>query len=243
MTVAEQHAARRDAQHQRRLRRRPRRARRDASTCTPARSSAWSAATAPASRRSCACCPAPIPRTAARSSSTASRSASRTRATPRRYNIETIYQTLALADNIDAPANVFLGRELTTRLGTLDDSAMEDETRKVMARLNPNFTNFAQPVRSLSGGQRQAVAIARADLLQRQDPDHGRADGGARPGRDGAGARPRPPAQDGGHRHLPDQPRHPRRLRPVRPDQRHVPRPDRRQRSTRRTSRRTRSSA
>ena len=78
------------------------------------------------------------------------------------YNIETIYQTLALADNVDAPANVFLGRELTTRWGTLDDSSMEDATRKVMKRLNPNFTNFAQPVRSLSGGQRQAVAIARA---------------------------------------------------------------------------------
>ena len=81
---------------------------------------------------------------------------------PRRYNIETIYQTLALADNIDAPGNMFLGRELTTRLGSLDDSSMEDETRKVMKRLNPNFTNFAQPVRSLSGGQRQAIAIARA---------------------------------------------------------------------------------
>src|SRR5829696_2366385 len=78
------------------------------------------------------------------------------------YNIETIYQTLALADNVDAPANVFLGRELTTRWGTLDDSSMEDATRKVMKRLNPNFTRFAQPVRSLSGGQRQAVAIARA---------------------------------------------------------------------------------
>jgi D-xylose transport system ATP-binding protein len=78
------------------------------------------------------------------------------------YNIETIYQTLALADNVDAPANVFLGRELTTRLGSLDDSSMEAETRKVMGRLNPNFTNFTMPVHSLSGGQRQAVAIARA---------------------------------------------------------------------------------
>ena len=39
---------------------------------------------------------------------------------------------------------------------------MEAETRKIMGRLNPNFTNFAQPVKSLSGGQRQAVAIARA---------------------------------------------------------------------------------
>lgn len=78
------------------------------------------------------------------------------------YHIETIYQTLALADNIDAPGNLFLGRELTTRLGSLDDSTMEAETRKVMGRLNPNFTNFKIPVASLSGGQRQAVAIARA---------------------------------------------------------------------------------
>jgi D-xylose transport system ATP-binding protein len=75
--------------------------------------------------------------------------------------IETIYQTLALADNVDAPANLFLGRELTS-LGMLDDSAMEDATRKVMRRLNPNFTRFKAPVRYLSGGQRQAVAIARA---------------------------------------------------------------------------------
>jgi D-xylose transport system ATP-binding protein len=76
--------------------------------------------------------------------------------------IETIYQTLALADNIPAPGNVFLGREIMTRWGTLDDGAMENATREVMARLNPNFTNFIQPVVSLSGGQRQAVAIARA---------------------------------------------------------------------------------
>ena len=77
-------------------------------------------------------------------------------------NIETIYQTLALADNIDAPGNLFLGREMTTRLGSLDDSSMESETRKIMGRLNPNFRNFVQPVKTLSGGQRQAVAIARA---------------------------------------------------------------------------------
>ena len=61
-------------------------------------------------------------------------------------------------------------------------------------------------------------------LLQRPHPDHGRAHRGARPGRDRPGPQPRPPAQGRGHRHLPDQPRHPRRVRPVRPDQRHVPR-------------------
>ncbi|HEY5488487.1 MAG TPA: ATP-binding cassette domain-containing protein [Candidatus Limnocylindrales bacterium] len=76
--------------------------------------------------------------------------------------IETIYQNLALAENIDAPSNMFLGREITTRLGNLDDSSMESETRKIMGRLNPNFTRFRQPVLTLSGGQRQAIAIARA---------------------------------------------------------------------------------
>jgi D-xylose transport system ATP-binding protein len=76
--------------------------------------------------------------------------------------VETIYQTLALADNIDAPANVFLGRELMTPVRTLDDSAMEDATRKVMKRLNPRFDNFKVAVESLSGGQRQSVAIAKA---------------------------------------------------------------------------------
>src|SRR5256884_7884818 len=75
--------------------------------------------------------------------------------------IETIYQTLALADNLDAPANVFLGRELTGGV-TLNDAAMESATRKVIGRLNPNFKNFKSPVLRLSGGQRQAVAIARA---------------------------------------------------------------------------------
>ncbi len=80
----------------------------------------------------------------------------------RRHGIETIYQTLALADNLDAAANLFLGRELRTAWGTLDDVAMEAETRRVMARLNPHFVKFKEPVRALSGGQRQAVAIARA---------------------------------------------------------------------------------
>lgn len=77
-------------------------------------------------------------------------------------NIETIYQTLALADNLDAASNLFLGRELTTKLGFVDDAAMEAETRKIMARLNPNFVKFSAPVSALSGGQRQSVAIARA---------------------------------------------------------------------------------
>jgi D-xylose transport system ATP-binding protein len=81
------------------------------------------------------------------------------------YGIETIYQTLALADNIDAAANLYLGRELRTSYGTLDDVAMEAEARKVMGRLNPNFRRFKEPVNKLSGGQRQSVAIARAILF------------------------------------------------------------------------------
>jgi D-xylose transport system ATP-binding protein len=50
----------------------------------------------------------------------------------RKYNIETIYQTLALADNLDAASNLFLGRELVTRFGMVDDATMEAETRKIM---------------------------------------------------------------------------------------------------------------
>ncbi|MEQ9609193.1 MAG: ATP-binding cassette domain-containing protein [Kiloniellaceae bacterium] len=83
----------------------------------------------------------------------------------RRHGIETIYQTLALADNLDAPANLFLGRELMTRFGLLDDDAMEHEARAVLHRLNPNFKNIKDPVKNLSGGQRQSVAIARAILF------------------------------------------------------------------------------
>lgn len=80
----------------------------------------------------------------------------------RDQNIETIYQTLALADNLDAASNLFLGRELIGPGGFLDESKMEAETRKIMARLNPNFQKFSEPVSALSGGQRQSVAIARA---------------------------------------------------------------------------------
>ena len=80
----------------------------------------------------------------------------------RSYNIDTIYQTLELADNLNAASNLFLGREIVGAGGMLDDSAMEAETRKIMARLNPNFRKFNVPVSALSGGQRQSVAIARA---------------------------------------------------------------------------------
>jgi D-xylose transport system ATP-binding protein len=86
----------------------------------------------------------------------------RTPAEAQAQGIETIYQTLALADNLDSVANLFLGREKLTSWRTLDDHFMEGAARKVFQRLNKNFSNIRVPVRRLSGGQRQVVAISRA---------------------------------------------------------------------------------
>ena len=80
----------------------------------------------------------------------------------RTLGIETLYQDLALAENLDATANLFLGRERLTRWGTLDDAAMERDAQKVISRLNPGFPSLSAPVATLSGGERQCVAIARA---------------------------------------------------------------------------------
>jgi D-xylose transport system ATP-binding protein len=80
----------------------------------------------------------------------------------RRHGIETIFQTLALADNLDAPANFFLGRELRTRFGFLDNARMNRETAAALQALNPEMTDIERPVRQMSGGQRQAIAIGRA---------------------------------------------------------------------------------
>jgi D-xylose transport system ATP-binding protein len=80
----------------------------------------------------------------------------------RAAGIETIHQSLALAENLDAPGNLFLGRELRTRLGLLDTDRMEHEARQLIQRLNPRFTELRKPVAAMSGGQRQTVAIARA---------------------------------------------------------------------------------
>ena len=80
----------------------------------------------------------------------------------RRAGIETIHQTLALAENLDAPSNLFLGRELLTPWRTLDCDRMEHEALQIISRLNPNFRDMKKPVRAMSGGQRQTVAIARA---------------------------------------------------------------------------------
>ncbi|MGE5139409.1 MAG: ATP-binding cassette domain-containing protein [Rudaea sp.] len=85
----------------------------------------------------------------------------------RDMGIETIYQDLALAENLDVGSNVFLGREVKKPLigryvQTLDRKRMHDEALTVLKRLDIRIPTMHTPIRSLSGGQRQAVAIARA---------------------------------------------------------------------------------
>ena len=75
------------------------------------------------------------------------------------YGIETLYQHLALADNLDSVANLFLGREILTRVGTLDKEAMLRRAREGSSRVNPNFEKFSEPVLRLSGGQRQIFPV------------------------------------------------------------------------------------
>jgi len=78
--------------------------------------------------------------------------------------IEVVYQDLALADNLDVVANMFLGREQTSGLlRTLDESQMEEQSRGVLESLSVStLTSVRQTVAGLSGGQRQAVAVAKA---------------------------------------------------------------------------------
>jgi ABC-type sugar transport system ATPase subunit len=78
--------------------------------------------------------------------------------------IATMYQDLALADNLDIVENMFLGRE-RRRFGLLDEATMETAARKTLNDLKvTTVRSIRQPVGSLSGGQRQAVAVARAVL-------------------------------------------------------------------------------
>jgi len=76
--------------------------------------------------------------------------------------IATVYQDLALCDNLDVVANMYLGREVT-KGGTLDEIEMESVTRQTLLDLSVNTVkSVRQLVGSLSGGQRQAIAIARS---------------------------------------------------------------------------------
>jgi ABC-type sugar transport system ATPase subunit len=81
--------------------------------------------------------------------------------------VATIYQDLALAPRLSIAANVFMGAELTRPIAlpflrALDWRRMELEAREYLSRLSVSVDDMAQPVESLSGGQRQAVAISRA---------------------------------------------------------------------------------
>jgi len=84
----------------------------------------------------------------------------------RRQGIEMVYQDYALANNLDVAANVFMGREVVSLklgpIGVLDYGRMEQDTRSLLNRLKIDIPSVRQKVERLSGGQRQAVAIARA---------------------------------------------------------------------------------
>ncbi|WP_344533886.1 ATP-binding cassette domain-containing protein [Streptomyces levis] len=77
--------------------------------------------------------------------------------------IATVYQDLALCDNIDVVGNLYLGRELRTR-GILDEVEMERRSRELLDTLSIRIPSVRIPIASLSGGQRQTVAIARSML-------------------------------------------------------------------------------
>ncbi|EID13693.1 sugar ABC transporter ATP-binding protein [Mycolicibacterium phlei DSM 43072] len=79
--------------------------------------------------------------------------------------VEVVYQDLALCDNLDIVENMFLGRELKTRGGMLDEARMETMAREALTSLSVRTVkSVRQPVSSLSGGQRQTVAIAKSVL-------------------------------------------------------------------------------
>ncbi|HLE92934.1 MAG TPA: ATP-binding cassette domain-containing protein [Anaerolineales bacterium] len=84
----------------------------------------------------------------------------------RRQGIEMVYQDYALANNLDVAANVFLGREVVRLrlgpIGVMDYGHMEQETKNLLNRLKIDIPSVRQKVERLSGGQRQAVAIARS---------------------------------------------------------------------------------
>ncbi|MEU4352742.1 ATP-binding cassette domain-containing protein [Streptomyces sp. NPDC023838] len=77
--------------------------------------------------------------------------------------IATVYQDLALCDNIDVVGNLYLGRELRKR-GILDEVEMERRSRELLTTLSIRIPSVRIPIASLSGGQRQTVAIARSML-------------------------------------------------------------------------------
>jgi D-xylose transport system ATP-binding protein len=80
-----------------------------------------------------------------------------------KLGIATVYQDLALCDNLDVVANLFLGREEVGSVSrALNEEAMERRAREVLKTLNVNIPSVRTPVAALSGGQRQTVAVARS---------------------------------------------------------------------------------
>ena len=228
MTVARAHAARRDARHQRRLRRRARRARRHASTCTPGEVIGLvggnGAGKSTLMRVLSGAHPA---------------DSGEILVDGKPVTIRNPRDAKALQHRDDLPDA--RPRRQHRRAGQPVPRPRADDPPRLARRLEHggrDAQDHGPPEPELHALRAaREVAVGRPapgrghrprGLLQRPDPDHGRAHRGARAGRDRPGPQPRPPAQGRGHRDLPHQPRHPRRLRPVRPDQRHVPRPDRR---------------
>jgi ABC-type sugar transport system ATPase subunit len=84
----------------------------------------------------------------------------------REQGIETVYQTLALAEDLDVPANIFLGREITRLnlgpLSILNHKAMREQSASMLATTGVKIQDMSESLRGMSGGQRQCVAIARA---------------------------------------------------------------------------------
>jgi D-xylose transport system ATP-binding protein len=80
--------------------------------------------------------------------------------------IATVYQDLALCDNLDVVANLYLGHEETSRDQLLDETSMEQSASSILHRLSVSIPSVRTQVASLSGGQRQSVAIARSMLGQ-----------------------------------------------------------------------------
>ena len=200
------------------------------SSSTPARSSRSSATTAPASRADQGAVRRRHPRRGRDPPRRAARSTSQSPIDARKAGIETVYQDLAVAPALDIADNLFLGREqrrtgpLGSVLRMLDKGGMKDQAAQHMRDLQIGIRSMSQAVETLSGGQRQGVAVARTRGVGAHARDHGRADRrarrqgvqpGARP--DPARARPRAP----GHPH---QPQHAARVRDRRPHPRPPPR-------------------
>ena len=97
----------------------------------------------------------------------------------RKHGIEVVYQDLALATDLDTAANLFLGRErlvrsgLLGKLGFMDGAAMRRETKATLGRFGLQQMTLGLSVASLSGGQRQSVAVVRAVAYARNVPVHG----------------------------------------------------------------------